>query len=60
GVFSAGGSVFESELWTDARTLQSQFGRNFFQIMRVVLEDPGDVSAIEAFIEKRRRYKRLN
>jgi len=52
GVFSTGGSAFESELWADARTVQTQFRRgSTFQTMRIRLETPGDVSAIEALIE---------
>lgn len=50
GIFSARGSVFDSELWTDARTLQSQFQRgNFFQIVRAQLEVPGEVSSLEEY-----------
>ncbi len=52
GVFSAGGSAFDSELWADAPTVQSQFQRgSSFQSMRVLLETPGDVAPIEAFVE---------
>ena len=52
GVFEATGSVFESELWTDVRTLQSQFNREgSYQVARLALETPGDISQIEAFIE---------
>ncbi len=52
GVFAATGSVFESELWTDARILQSQFNRiPSYQVARIALATPGDISAIEAFIE---------
>ncbi len=58
GVFSTGGSVFESELWTDAKVLQSQFQRgNSYQIVRVALEVPGNVAPIEEFINS---DKRLN
>lgn len=52
GVFDAGGSVFGSELWADARTVQSQFNRgNSYQTLRVALETPGDVAPIKEFIE---------
>lgn len=52
GVFEAGGSVYESELWADAVMIQTQFQRgNSFQTFRFALEKPGDVSAIQAFIE---------
>ncbi len=40
GIFSAGGSVFESEMWADARVLQPAYRRgNTFQSVRVRLED---------------------
>ena len=52
GVFEAQGSVFESELWADVKTLQSQFNRgSSYQVMRVQLETPGDVSALEAYVK---------
>ena len=47
GIFSTGGSAFESELWADARTLQSQFRRgNSFQTIRVLLEEPGNIDGM--------------
>lgn len=52
GVFSTGGSAFESELWADAPTVQSQFQRgSSFQTMRLRLENPGDVEPIREFVE---------
>lgn len=40
GAFEAGGSVSESELWTDARVLQDVYRRgNSYQSVRVRLED---------------------
>lgn len=52
GVFGANGSVFESELWADVKTLQTQFNRgSSYQIMRAQLETPGDVSALEAYVK---------
>lgn len=52
GVFSAGGSIFESELWADVRTVQSQFERgNSFQIIRAKLATPGDVTPLEQTIK---------
>lgn len=51
GVFSADGAVFESELWADARTVQSQFNRgSSYQLMRLALETPGDVSKLQDFV----------
>ncbi len=58
GVFSAGGSIFDSELWADVRTVQNQFERgNTVQIVRAKLAIPGDVRAIEETI---RTDQRLN
>ena len=52
GVFSTGGSAFESELWADAPTVQSQFQRgSSFQTVRLRLETPGDVQPIIEFVE---------
>lgn len=51
GVFSTGGSAFESELWADAPTVQSQFQRgSSFQTIRLRLENPGDVEPIREFV----------
>ena len=52
GTFSTGGNAFESELWTDALTLQSQFNRgSSFQTVRIRLETLGDISGIKDMIE---------
>ncbi|MEO1034305.1 MAG: ABC transporter permease [Pseudomonadota bacterium] len=52
GVFSTGGSAFESELWADAPTVQTQFQRgSSFQTMRLQLDTPGDVAPIQEFID---------
>ncbi|MBL4787790.1 MAG: FtsX-like permease family protein, partial [Kordiimonadaceae bacterium] len=52
GVFSTGGSAFESELWADSRTIQSQFRRgSSFQTMRILLETPGNVDGLKALVE---------
>lgn len=52
GVFSTGGSAFESELWADAPTVQSQFQRgSSFQTVRLRLETPGDVEPIREFVD---------
>ena len=52
GVFSTGGSAFESELWADAPTVQTQFQRgSSFQTVRARLATPGDVEPIRAFID---------
>ncbi len=52
GVFSTGGSAFESELWADARMVQDLFNRgNSFQTMRIRLAEPGNVEGIAEMIE---------
>ncbi len=52
GVFSTGGSAFESELWAEARTVQTQFRRgSSFQTVRILLEEPGNVEGILKTIE---------
>lgn len=52
GVFSTGGSAFESELWADARMVQDLFNRgNSFQTMRVKLEEPGNIDGLKSLAE---------
>lgn len=52
GVFSTGGTAFESELWADARLVQDLFNRgNSFQTMRIRLSEPGNVQGIADLIE---------
>lgn len=47
GVFSMNGSVFESELWADVRSVQSLFNRgSAFQTMRLKLDDPAGIDAL--------------
>ena len=47
GSFDAGGSVSESELWTDVRVLQSAYRRgNSFQSIRVKLESPDSIETL--------------
>jgi putative ABC transport system permease protein len=53
GAFEAGGSVSESELWTDVRVLQDVYRRgNSYQSVRVRLESPDSLSALEAALEE--------
>lgn len=53
GVFAAGGSVFGSEIWADLKTVQSQFHRgSSVQIMRVKLQQSGDLSPIKEYADK--------
>lgn len=52
GVFSMGGSAFESELWADAPVVQTQFRRgSSFQSMRIRLSEAGNIEPLLDFIE---------
>ncbi len=52
GAFDAGGSVDESELWTDARVLQAQYRRgNSFQSVRVKLESPESIETLREALD---------
>jgi putative ABC transport system permease protein len=58
GVFSDGGSVTESEIWTDARGLQSAFNRgSSFQTVRVKLNSS---AAFVGFRDSLTTERRLN
>jgi len=58
GVFDAGGSVFESEMWADLPVVQSLFNRNnFFQTMRVRLTVPEALAALKAYNDGDPRLK---
>lgn len=47
GTFDAGGSVSESELWTDVRVLQNAYRRgNSFQSVRVRLQSPDSLETL--------------
>lgn len=49
GEFSDGGSVSESEIWTDARVLQSAYSRgDTFQTVRALLSSAGSFKAFKA------------
>lgn len=51
GTFSTGGSVFESELWSDLAGVQSQFNRgSSVQSVRVRLTDPAAIEDLKAYI----------
>ncbi|HEY0940328.1 MAG TPA: ABC transporter permease [Steroidobacter sp.] len=48
GIFEDGGSVAESEVWTDATVLQGAYNRgNSYQSMRVKLTSPGAMQAFK-------------
>ncbi len=52
GTFDAGGSVSESELWTDVRVLQNAYRRgNSFQSVRVKLESPGSIETLRQALD---------
>ena len=53
GTFEAGGSVSESELWTDVRVLQGAYRRgNSFQSVRVKLQGKGSLTELETALEE--------
>ena len=52
GAFDAGGSVHESELWTDVRVLQAAYRRgNSFQSVRVKLASPDSIETLRAALD---------
>lgn len=52
GVFAAGGSVSESEVWTDIVVLRGAFRRgNTVQIVRAQLESPAALATLRASLE---------
>jgi putative ABC transport system permease protein len=52
GVFDAGGSVSESEIWTDDRVLQGAYNRgNSYQSVRVRLDGPGSIEKLKQSLE---------
>lgn len=52
GAFEAGGSVSESELWTDVRVLQGAYRRgNSFQSVRVKLQSEGSLETLTAALK---------
>ncbi|MFK8030075.1 MAG: ABC transporter permease [Gammaproteobacteria bacterium] len=58
GVFSTGGTAFESELWADAPTVQSQFNRgSTVQTLRIRLAESGNVQPLLDFVEAEPRLQ---
>lgn len=58
GIFDAGGTVFESELWADIAVVQTLFKRdNYFQTARVRLGDPAAIDGLKDYVEKDPRLK---
>src|SRR5262249_19528298 len=51
GVFSANGSVAESEIWADVRTLQSSYRRgNSYQSVLAKLDSPASFAALKDWL----------
>src|SRR5215468_11002165 len=58
GMFEAGGSVFESEIWADLPVVQSLFNRpNFFQTVRARLDNPASLAALKSYVDNDPRLK---
>src|SRR5215468_1557362 len=58
GIFEAGGSVFESEIWADLPVVQSLFNRNnFFQTVRVRLAGVSTLDALKTYNDNDPRLK---
>jgi putative ABC transport system permease protein len=58
GVFEAGGSVFESEIWGDLPVIQSVFNRNnVFQTVRARLTSPAALAQLRQYVETEPRLK---
>jgi putative ABC transport system permease protein len=58
GVFEAGGSVFESEIWGDLPVIQSLFNRNnVFQTVRARLTGPAALAQLKQYVETDPRLK---
>jgi putative ABC transport system permease protein len=56
GVFEAGGSSFESEVWADIDTVRSSFGREaLVSSVTVVLESPTKYDGFEVAVEQDKR-----
>ena len=58
GVFDAGGSVFESEIWADLNVVQSLFNRNnVVQTVRARLTGPAALSELKSYSDNDPRLK---
>lgn len=57
GVFADGGSVSESEIWTDATVLQGAYSRgNSYQSVRVRLPGPGRTASLQRHLDADPRF----
>ena len=60
GVFEAGGSISESEVWTDLTVLQGVYRRgNSVQVVRALLASPAAITTAEALARGRSARQRL-
>jgi putative ABC transport system permease protein len=58
GVFDAGGSVFESEIWADLPVVQALVNRhNYFQTIRARLESPAALGILKSYVDNDPRLK---
>lgn len=58
GVFEAGGSVFESEIWADLNVVQSLFNRNnIVQTVRARLTGPAALNELKSYSDNDPRLK---
>jgi len=48
GLFDAGGTGFDSEMWTDAEQVMQAFGRPVYSSITFRLKDPGKFDAVKA------------
>ena len=56
GIFSTGGSVFDSEIWADVGVIQNLYQRgNSYQSMRARLTSPEAIEELRAFVENEPR-----
>lgn len=56
GVFSTGGNVFESELWADAKVIQSLYNRgSSFQAVRAQMSSPESLPLIAEYLKNEPR-----
>lgn len=59
GVFDAGGSGFDSEIWGDVDQIMPSFGRPVFSSLTFRLRDPAQFDAMKARIEADKRLNYL-
>lgn len=55
GIFEAGGTGFESEIWGDVDQIMPSFGRPVYSSLTFRMKDPAQFSAVKARVEGDRR-----